>query len=529
MGVIYEYNAKRKVPIIRGVVGSWNDIYPETEDSTKIICSTCTYVIQDAEESINKAGKKTWSCPMCKKKSKKKYIDRQNFEEHLFKVKVEDRGDKISCYLVYFTYSISKKSNRMYCNAHSYILTYNKETKHLYLLKNKNGKYLVAPITYGAIPKWASDLYSLIHSDSFFDEKVVKGLEIFKAELNCYLATWMDNKRLRLCDITTIIKEPALSYLPNIEKLGYIGLLYNVIPRAKKQLLKGQRSLREIMTTISGHVPSKFDLSLITQKPESLIYYNLCKTLFKNVNHQQTLMKILITKKIEDTWVYDTQYDAFFNFKRTLKQGSWMYDILCLASLYTCETKLKNHLTKYLENNDIFDLELRSRDIKRMNIFINESVKPKSDLKKVYNSLIKKFNSIDALHDGLVDIVNIIKVDLKQAIKYDKITRQQLETTMLPDYKFELAESDQQIRSIGQKFGNCLGGFVHDALCNEVFIVFLRNKETEEIDYAMEISMRKELIQAEGKYNKLPPIEVCQLIERYCEEKGILSLTSLAA
>ncbi|WP_260859173.1 PcfJ domain-containing protein [Bacillus pumilus] len=527
--MIYEYNAKRKVPIIRGVVGSWNDIYPETKDCTKIICSTCTYVIQDAEESINKAGKKTWSCPMCKKKSKKKYIDKQNFEEHLFKVKVEDRGDKISFYLVYFTYSISKKSNRMYCNAHSYILTYNKETKHLYLLKNKNGKYLVAPITYGAIPKWARDLYSLIHNDCFFDQKVVKGLELFKAELKRYLPTWMDNKELGLCDITTIIKEPALSYLPSIEKLGHIGLLYNLIPRTKKQLLKGQRSLKEIMTTISGHVPSKFDLSLITQKPESLIHYNLCKALFKNVNDQQALLKILATKKIENNWAYDTQYEHFFNFKKTLKQGSWMNDILCLKRLYTNETKLKNHLIKFLVNNDIFDLERRSSDINGMIMFINESLNPKSDLKKVYNSLIKKFNSIDTLHDGLVDIVNIIEVDRKQAIKYDKTTRQQFETTMLPYYKFELAESDQQIRSIGQKFGNCLGGFVKKALSNEVFIVFLRNKETEEIEYAMEISTMKELRQAEGKYNTLPPTNVCQLIERYCEEKGILSLTSLAA
>ncbi|WP_186303754.1 PcfJ domain-containing protein [Bacillus pumilus] len=125
--------------------------------------------------------------------------------------------------------------------------------------------------------------------------------------------------------------------------------------------------------------------------------------------------------------------------------------------------------------------------------------------------------------------MNIIEVGRKQAIKYDKTTRQQFETTMLPYYKFELAESDQQIRSIGQKFGNCLGGFVNDALSKDVFIVFLRNKETEEIDYAMEISTRRELRQAEGKYNTLPPIDVCQLIERYCEEKGILSLTSLVA
>lgn len=71
MGVLYEYIAKRKVPIIRGVIDSWNDIFPENEDCTKIICSTCTYVIQDAEESINNAGKKAWICPQCKKKSKK--------------------------------------------------------------------------------------------------------------------------------------------------------------------------------------------------------------------------------------------------------------------------------------------------------------------------------------------------------------------------------------------------------------------------------------------------------------------------
>ncbi|WP_124048645.1 PcfJ domain-containing protein [Bacillus subtilis] len=70
----------------------------------------------------------------------------------------------------------------------------------------------------------------------------------------------------------------------------------------------------------------------------------------------------------------------------------------------------------------------------------------------------------------------------------------------LPDYKFELAESDLQIYQVGHKFNNCLGGYVDEAMEQRVFILFLRNKVTEEIEYAMEVSPNKVLYQAEGKY-----------------------------
>lgn len=54
-----------------------------------------------------------------------------------------------------------------------------------------------------------------------------------------------------------------------------------------------------------------------------------------------------------------------------------------------------------------------------------------------------------------------------------------------------------------------------------MFILFLRNKVTEEIEYAMEVSPNKVLYQAEGKYNQLPPENVWEIIKKYCDEKGI--------
>ncbi|MGR0121696.1 hypothetical protein [Bacillus halotolerans] len=67
MNVLYDYVSKKKVPIIRMQIGVWNEIYPETEDGKKVICSTCSYLVQDAEESTNKAGQKVLLCPQCKK------------------------------------------------------------------------------------------------------------------------------------------------------------------------------------------------------------------------------------------------------------------------------------------------------------------------------------------------------------------------------------------------------------------------------------------------------------------------------
>ncbi|MGN7275000.1 PcfJ domain-containing protein [Bacillus subtilis] len=84
-----------------------------------------------------------------------------------------------------------------------------------------------------------------------------------------------------------------------------------------------------------------------------------------------------------------------------------------------------------------------------------------------------------------------------------------------------MAESDLQIYQVGHKFNNCLGGYVDEAMEQRVFILFLRNKVTEEIEYAMEVSPNKVLYQAEGKYNQLPPENVWEIIKSIVMKKEL--------
>ncbi|MGR0121695.1 PcfJ domain-containing protein [Bacillus halotolerans] len=135
--------------------------------------------------------------------------------------------------------------------------------------------------------------------------------------------------------------------------------------------------------------------------------------------------------------------------------------------------------------------------------------------------MLKEFKSIQTLHDELINIINLMKFGCENKIDYKGETRRVFESNFLPDYKFELAESDLQIYQVGHKFNNCLGGYVDEAMEQRVFIIFLRNKVTEEIEYAMEVSPNKVLYQAEGKYNQLPPENVWEIIKKYCDEKGI--------
>lgn len=534
LNVLYDYVSKKKVPIIRMQIGIWNEIYPETEDGKKVICSTCSYLVQDAEESTNKAGQKVLVCPQCKKQIRGNIHYKKNFKQHVYMSKVVDKEDKLHFYLTYFSYAISKKSNRMYCEPHFYTFTYNKETKHLYIIKKMNSKHVVAPITFGTIPKWANELYRLIFNNEIFDKYALRGFEIFKNELKKNLPHWVRDRELNLCSITTILKEPSLSLIPNIEQLEKLGYGYKLIPKTKKKLIKGKASVKELISIITGYTPNKFDMKFISRRSDNLMFYPCIKELFKDVNNQQAIFKELDK---QNYWL-DREFESFerhmlfFNFKKFKSHIEDYFSFLCLfdlKKLYKDEIKFKNHIIKYFEKHDLYQLLLISQDIVRMNENIKNRIDTKNEIKNHYHKLLKEFKSIQTLHDELINIINLMKFGCENKIDYKGETRKVFESNFLPDYKFELAESDLQIYQVGHKFNNCLGGYVDEAMEQRVFILFLRNKVTEEIEYAMEVSPNKVLYQAEGKYNQLPPENVWEIIKKYCDEKGIRIPTERAA
>jgi hypothetical protein len=195
---------------------------------------------------------------------------------------------------------------------------------------------------------------------------------------------------------------------------------------------------------------------------------------------------------------------------------------LSLRSHFTSEKQFAHHFVNFFYEMQFKD-DYLSEGVLRV---VEDIMRMWYQLEDLHSDFIMpKVYDIQELHDTLM--IPFLQVEKPyQEILYTKDEKNKMESDM-PMSDFLLAKSNHELIEAGSLLNICVGSYAEAALQKKLYIVLIRSKESGRITHCLEIIHKRgwALVQAKGKYNQIPVVDMQEDIQRYCEQKGIVIKT----
>ena len=261
--------------------------YYRVIDSYFIYCHECDeYDVAFTKEKDNKV---TYHCPLCGKSIRTLYDDKTIYYQ-IHSELIKEKEDKISyhCYgyIHLLTYSDSTKGKNI-VQKHiptSYVITYNKNSKMMYLTKlGKHSK--VRNITYGCPPsiRHANDHLEIIEKRPM--------IQLFKEKL-------FDDKWDNRFEYPTILQSGRFLRFPNLQfacpsyfTTFFTPSIYD--DGFLKQLKNMEFGINGLLEALTGYTPTRPIRRILHEKPQSIILYQLVCSLFTSEDRRLKLFRYL--------------------------------------------------------------------------------------------------------------------------------------------------------------------------------------------------------------------------------------------
>lgn len=485
----------------------------EGEPIDLVHCATCNEI---SPAIVNEEAKHKFSCPLCQKR----IIRKQTKNIYVTKVygKIFHYENKIvySCGFYHHLLRYCHKARKMQKLSilYQYNISHNKKTGYTYLLKkSKNPKYnKLANLSLGSLPvrwKLIGEHLDYIEQDPVFEE--------FAKQL---LPDWFTIPgSVKVNELALYLRYPQLGLLP-YEAVS--SILFRVAFRKEKRKREELSRLpfkeKVLINWLLDASITKRERKYVYQYPHLLSLQHLLVKLFTNSDIRYDVLTTL-------NEISPAKRDIFWAFAEGIFSEDYGIEFLTLKAHFLSEKQFaKRFVELFKQGTPHYYVSLSEevsgtvKDIIRMKKNILD-IQPDFVMPKIYD--------INKLHDSLTTLLHRLK-QRYQEITYTLSEKKRMEASDIGMSDFLLAKSNHELMEVGRQLNICVGSYAQEALKKGLYIVLIRSKQGRKITHCLEIIHRGEwsLVQAKGKYNGLPSMEVQRDIQHYCARKGIVIKTS---